>query len=121
MEKFDLNKKPSLSKCPQEYCFMWVPAGGSADMSGKTYESFEKAIEASKSGVTFVNGGCSCSFGACKRDTGKAADKDWYEPNNRVLKKTNLPELFFCNPENLMEEDQSEYKIMASELWDKSA
>jgi len=117
MQEIDLNKKPSLNICPQRYCFFWTSSGGKADMSGKTYESFEEAIEASNTGVTFINGGCACSFGKCYRDTDNSADKDWYEPNNRYLKKAKLPELFFCNPDNLLTDDKNEYKVMANKLW----
>lgn len=62
MKKWNINQKPSLTVCPEQYCFFWVPSGGSADLSGATYDSFEEAVEAAKQGQVFSDGGCSCSF-----------------------------------------------------------
>jgi len=121
MKRCNPNQKPSLDVCPQQYCFSWVPPGGKADLSGKAYDSFEEAIEACDNGVVFPKGGCAAPFGPCIRGTGSPEDKDCYEPFNSNLEKSGLPELFFCKPETLDEEDQVQYKIMATELWESNA
>ncbi len=121
MNSYRLDQKPSLDKCPEEYCFCWVPPGGTADLSGKVYDSFDEAVSASNHGVVFLNGGCAAPFGPCKRESKNSNDNDCYEPFNSILKKSGFPELFFCNPLNLDEQDKSEYELMAKELWDKNA
>lgn len=121
MKHWNPNQKPSLDKCPEHYCFCWVPPGGSADLSGKVYDSLEEAVESSKRGVVFLNGGCAAPLGPCKRGTSSSKDNDCYEPSNRCLKKSGLPELFFCDPESLDKADQTQYELMANELWDKNA
>jgi hypothetical protein len=117
MKEWNLNQRPSLSICPENYCFFWVPPKGSADLSGKIYDSFEEAISATSNRVVFLHGGCTAPFGPCKRATKSEADKDWYEPCEPFLRRANLPELFFCNPQNLEEPDQKQYEFMAKQLW----
>lgn len=121
MKHWNPKQRPSLEECPKHYCFSWVPPGGSADLSGKVYDSFKEAVEGSKKGVAFLRGSCAAPFGPCKRATGDAKDNDCYEPFNSRLKKSGLPELFFCNPEALDEEDQIQYQLMAIKLWSKNA
>jgi hypothetical protein len=117
MKKWDINKRPTFDFCPEQYCFCWTPPGGSADLSGGIYNSFEEAIEASKRGVIFLHGGCAAPFGSCKRATRNPEDKDRYEPHEFMLKKDGLPDLFFCDPENRSDEFMEEYKEMARKLW----
>jgi hypothetical protein len=117
MKEWNLNQRPSLNVCPEKYCFCWVPPKGTADLSGKIYDSFEEAVSASATRVVFLHGGCAAPFGPCKRGTKSEADKDCYEPFESCLRKANLPELFFCDPQNLEEEDQKQYESMAKELW----
>jgi len=118
MKQWNSNQKPPLNICPEHYCFCWVPPKGSADLSGKVYDSFEEAVAAAKTGVVFLHGGCAAPFGPCKRISKSEADKDCYEPYNSCLKKADLPELFFCDPKNLEEEDQVQYASMAKLLWE---
>lgn len=118
---WNINEKPSLEECPEKYCFCWTPPGGTADLSGKEYDTFEEAIDASNKGVTFIHGGCAAPLGPCRRGTKNSNDRDSYEPFERVLKKDGFPNLFFCNPDNLAKEYIKEYKIMAKNLWGKNA
>ena len=118
---WNIIEKPSLEGCPEKYCFCWTPPGGTADLSGKEYDTFEGAIDTSKKGVTFIHGGCAAPLGPCRRGTKNLNDRDNYEPFERVLKKYGLPNLFFCNPDNLAKEYIEEYKIMAKKLWGVSA
>ena len=120
MKEFSLNVKPDLSVCPEEYCFNWVPPGGFADLSGNVYDTFQSAIK-SNNRVVFAKGGCAASFGPCKRATCKSNDIDYYEPANSMLERSKLPELFFCDPKSLDEEDKIEYFEMAKQLWGKGA
>ena len=120
MKKWNINIKPSKDECPRRYCFCWTPPGGDADLSGREYDSFEKAVT-SNSRVTFLHGGCASPLGRCKRETKDINDSDHYEPSNRILKKHELPELFFCDPEYLNAEDQEEYQEMANTIWPTSS
>jgi len=115
-KKWNVDQKPSLEECPKHYCFCWTPPGGSADLSGREYETFAEAI-VSKNRVTFLHGGCAAPFGACKRETKCITDDDRYEPHNWGLKTHGLPELFFCDPERLDNEDKEEYAKMANIIW----
>ena len=121
MKKWEIQIKPSKDECPRHYCFYWTPPGGSADLSGREYDSFEKAVSSDRR-VTFLHGGCAYPLeGRCRRESKDMNDSDHYEPSNRILKEPNLPELFFCNPDFLTEEDQEEYRRMANTLWPKSS
>jgi len=71
--------------------------------------------------VTFLHGGCAAPFGPCRRVPNSFLDNDCYETHNFGLKKHDLPELFFCDPENLDAEDKEEYKIMAAIIWRENA
>jgi hypothetical protein len=117
VKNWNKKEKPQLNICPERYCFCWVPPGGKADISGKVYDSFEEAVEASNNGVTFLKGGCAAPFGPCRRETKKSEDDDCYEPFESVLNKDGLPQLFFCDPENLIDECVDEYNSMAKKLW----
>jgi len=117
MGKYNINNKPSLDKCPEQYCFCWTPPGGSADLSGKEYDTFEEAVEAGKQGVTFLHGGCATPVGPCRRNTKNAEDRDCYESFNRFLSADGLPEIFFYDIESLAQEFKEEYKKMALKLW----
>ncbi|MCL1038242.1 hypothetical protein L2750_13925 [Shewanella submarina] len=119
-KNWNIDEKPSLEECPRHYCFCWTPPGGEADLSRKIYDSFADAVS-SPNRVTFLHGGCAAPFGPCKRETKSNLNHDCYESHNRVLKKHELPELFFCNPENLDEEDKEKYKKMAKTIWSSNA
>lgn len=119
-KKWNIDQKPSLEECPEHYCFCWTPPGGTADLSGKVYDSLSDAIT-SQDRVTFLHGGCSAPFGRCRRETKSTLDNDYYEPHNWGLKKHELPELFFCNPDNLDNEDKEEYEKMANIIWRENA
>ena len=121
MKKWHINQKPSLSECPEHYCFCWTPPKGTADLSGKVYDSFEEAVAESNNRVTFLHGGCAAPLGPCNRLTKKPEDRDSYEPFESVLRKNELPELFFCNPDNLDSDDQAQYKLMAAGIWEENA
>ena len=121
MANLDISKKPSLKDCPEKYCFCWTPPGGTADLSGKEYDSFDEAINASINGVTFIHGGCAAPIGPCRRITKNPNDRDSYEPFERLLKQDGLPELFFCNPDFLTNEHIEKYRNMAKDLWGESA
>ena len=40
-------------------------------------------------------------------------DNDLYEPEEFCLQKAGLPEMFFCDPKYLNENDRSRYRVMA--------
>lgn len=120
MERWNVNQKPSLEEYPKHYCFCWTSAGGPVDLSGKVYDSFSDAVT-SQSLVKFLHGGCAAPFGPCRRETKSTSDSDCYEQHNWVLKKHDLLGLFFCNPENLDNEDKEGYKKMASIIWRENA
>ncbi|WGS85931.1 hypothetical protein ACQE3E_21870 [Methylomonas sp. MED-D] len=117
MKKWDVNEKPKFDFCPEQYCFCWTPPGGTADLSGKSYGSFEDAVAAINNGVTFLHGGCAALFRPCQRETNNPTDKDCYEPHESILRKDQLPELIFCNPENLDDEFIREYNEMTNKIW----
>jgi hypothetical protein len=121
MDKWDTENKPPLDVCPKHYCFNWVPPKGKADLSGKVYDSFEDAVAESERMVTFLHGGCAAPFGPCRRGSKNPNDSDCYEPFESVLRKNNLPELFFCDPASLIDEFIEEYEAMAKSLWGPNA
>ena len=84
-------------------------------MSGKCYPSFEAAVRAGQAGKAFPEGGCAFSS-PCRR-AGVSGAEDYYEPNEWVLRDDGIPDLFYCDPENLLPEAQREYFTMADELW----
>ncbi len=107
-----------LNECPQKYCFCWVAAGGKANLSDTEYDSFEEAVS-SDNQVIFLHGGCSRPLGIkCRRETKCPEDADMYEPFNSVLKRNGYPELFFCNPDTLDDEDRVKYDAMAKHFWE---
>jgi|APLak6261659701_1056019.scaffolds.fasta_scaffold68154_1 hypothetical protein len=118
MKKWDIKTRPPTDICPEQYCFCWVPPKGKADLSGRSYDSFEEAMEASNKGVIFLKGGCAYPLGLCQRETKNLIDHDGYEPYESLLRRDGLPELFFCKVESLCEEFVEEYKTMEKMLWD---
>ncbi|WP_428243890.1 hypothetical protein [Gynuella sp.] len=85
-------------------------------MSDKKYGSFEEAVNSTER-IIFPNGGCAAPFGKCRRETKRREHPDRYEPFERVLRSEGLPELYFCDPENLDQEDRREYQKMAEHIW----
>ena len=117
MKQWNPNKRPEIDICPEHYCFCWVPPKGKADLSGIAHDSFEEAIKVSNEGPVFLHGGCASPIKPCKRETKNQKHQDSYEPSNSILKKHNLPELFFCDPKLLDKADKKVYEKMAMELW----
>ena len=120
IEHWDSKNRPSLGICPKHYCFHWIPPRGKADLSGRVYNSFEEAVDQSKM-VTFLHGGCAAPFGHCRRDPNQEGGCERYEPHNSMLRDAGLPELFFCDPSVLDDEDKKEYEEMAEALWGRHA
>lgn len=117
MKHWKPNTKPETDICPEHYCFCWVPPKGKADLSGIAHDSLVEVIKASNEGPVFLHGGCASPIRPCIRETKNPMHNDSYEPFNSVLKINNLPELFFCHPELLDEDDKNEYTKMTKELW----
>ena len=66
-------------ECPKEKCFHWIPPGGMADMSGKTYKEKDmREILKKIKWTVFPVGGCSCSS-ACTR-IHPDGEGDFFEP-----------------------------------------
>ncbi|AJQ95014.1 hypothetical Protein YC6258_02976 [Gynuella sunshinyii YC6258] len=116
MKKWKIHSRPPLDECPRHYCFCWCPPGAAANLSDKKYGSFEEAVN-STDRVIFSQGGCAAPFGKCRRETKVREHPDRYEPFERVLKSEGLPELYFCNPDNLDVEDKAEYQKMVTRIW----
>lgn len=64
--------------CPEDACWFWIPPGGMADMSGLTYKNIETALQKIE-WTKFPFGGCSCTFGKCKR-IHEDGTIDFFEP-----------------------------------------
>lgn len=116
------HEKPPADFCPGQYCFQWVPPGGAADMSGRTYRSFEEATTRRDDWVEFPRGGCGCTFGLCTRLDPAAGDQDWYEPNELTLGRDGLPWFYFIPPvDELVAELHERYLLESRELWGEEA
>jgi hypothetical protein len=116
--EWDKHAKPPAHVCPRRYCFHWVPLGGTADMSGRTYHSFEEAI-ARRDGRTEVpDGGCGCAFGLCTRLDPVNGDQDWYEPFEPALEQVGLPWFYFIpSVDRLAPEFRDEYLRESQAIW----
>src|SRR5688572_17896449 len=115
---WDKHKKPPADFCPGRYCFQWVPPGGFADLSGRTYRSFEEAIARRDDWVEFPQGGCACSFGLCTRLDPVDGDRDWYEPNEPALERDGLPWFYFIpSVDRLAPEFHDRFLRASRELW----
>ena len=70
-------------ECPQcdgpDGCFHWIPPGGMADMSGRTYKGEMKNILPKIEWTHFPYGGCSCRH-KCKR-IHEDGTEDYFEPS----------------------------------------
>jgi hypothetical protein len=115
---WDKHTKPPSDFCPGKYCFMWVPPGGKADMSGRSYKSLEKAFANQKDWVSFPKGGCSCSRGICTRIDPVNGDGDFYESCGPALKEDGLPWFYFISSvANLAKPFHEEYVRESQKLW----
>lgn len=69
-----------MNECPKDECFHWIPPGGAADMSGKTYKEPDmKKILKKIKWTFFPEGGCSCTSGKCTR-IHPDGEADFFEP-----------------------------------------
>lgn len=117
---WDKKQKPPPDFCPGHYCFFWVPPGGSADMSGATFGSFEEAVRQRSSWTTLPQGGCGCSFGTCTRFDPVAGDRDLYEPHEQALEKDGLPWFYFiASADNVGAEFREAYLRESQVRWGK--
>jgi hypothetical protein len=115
---WDKHTKPPADLCPEIYCFHWVPAGGAADLSGRTYSSFQEAVTRRADWIEFPQGGCGCGFGVCTRMDKVAGDHDWYESDNLALKQDGLPWFYFIpSTDNLRTEFHESYLRESQALW----
>jgi len=115
---WDKHTKPPAGFCPGRYCFMWVPPGGKADLSGRGYSSLEEAVTPRADWVEFPQGGCGCAFGRCTRLDPVGGDHDWYEPHELTLKRDGLPWFYFIpSIEKLTPELHERYLQESRELW----
>lgn len=69
-------------ECPKEECWHWIPPGGMADMSGKTYQGEMKEILKKIKFTKFPLGGCACTWGKTGKCTRIHPDgeADFFEP-----------------------------------------
>lgn len=117
---WDKHTKPPADFCPGRYCFMWVPPGGPADMSGRSYDSFQEAVTRRDDWVEFPQGGCSCSIGLCTRIDPFGGDRDWYEPCEPALERDGLPWFYFIpSIDKLAPEFHERYLRESQALWDR--
>lgn len=99
---------------------MWVPPGGPADMSGRSYDSFQEAVTRRDDWVEFPQGGCSCSIGLCTRIDPFGGDRDWYEPCEPALERDGLPWFYFIpSIDKLAPEFHERYLRESQALWDR--
>ncbi len=113
---FDPNKKPDPDTCPKKFCSHWAKIGDRVDESGRTYDSFDKAIAGAKTIVRSAR--CACFLGSCKRDVVNNGELDRYEPDERMLKSAGLPWFYFISGKSsLAKEFWDEYDRETNELW----
>jgi hypothetical protein len=115
MNKPNLQEPPNPDCCPEQYCFVWCPPGGTVDLSGREYKTFEEAVAAAKTGTTLPDGGCG-SIWPCRR-SGVVDAPDRYEPMESILDRDGIPHMFFCTLEGLAEEFHDEFTAMNRKLW----
>ena len=91
---WDCRIRPPADLCPREFCFRWVPAGGQAEVSGRTFRNFR---EASREG-TWVNappeGMCTKAQGCSRLNPGPGYT-DLYSSDDLALEKAGLPWFYF--------------------------
>lgn len=115
---WDKHQKPPADFCPGRYCFLWVPPGGAADLSGRTYSSFQEAITRRADWTEFPQGGCGCRFGVCTRLDPVAGDHDWYEPFEPALERDGLPWFYFIpSTDKLAPKFHERYLRESQALW----
>lgn len=115
---WDKHCKPPVDVCPKQYCFLWVPPGGSADLTGRLHNSLAEAIKLWDDSTEFPDGGCRCQFGVCTRLDTVAGDHDWYEPNEPALKRDGLPWFYFIpSTDKLVQECHERYLRESQALW----
>jgi len=115
---WDKRRKPPADFCPGRYCFQWIPPGGAADMSGRSYRSVQESLSSRDGWVEFPDGGCACTFGACNRLDPVAGDHDWYAPCEPTLEGDGLPWFYFIpSAEGLTPESAARYERESQALW----
>jgi hypothetical protein len=108
--------KPPSDVCPERFCFLWAEKGDRIDPSGGEYDTFEQAVAAAQTVVSA--GQCGCVLGTCSRAVPSPENRDWYEPNERLLETAGLPWFYFiANPESVAAEFRERYVSEAAELW----
>jgi hypothetical protein len=117
MKKWNPKERPDTGICPREFCFLWVCAGGRADLSGKEYDSAQEAIAAAKRGTLFPEGGCGSFAGTCTRQDAENGVADMYEPHEPNLKKAGLPWFYFTDRESLADERRDQFDKESAEWW----
>jgi len=108
--------KPPSDVCPERFCFHWAERGDRIDTSGGEYDTFEGAVSAARTVVFAAQ--CGCVFGTCTRAVPSSENRDWYEPNGRVLETADLPWFYFiAGPESVAAEFRERYVTESTELW----
>ena len=112
--------KPPSDVCPERFCFHWAERGDRIDTSGGEYDTFEEAVAAAQTVVFAAQ--CGCVFGTCSRVTPRSGSRDWYEPNERLLRHAGLPWFYFIpGPEKLAAKFRKQYLSESARLWDTEA
>ena len=88
-----VSERPNSDNCPEKFCFHWIPPGGHAAI-GQTFGTVKEAFKKG-SWTHFPEGGCSCSYGQCRREDQDKSDRDYYEPCDPRLDDAELPEFYF--------------------------
>lgn len=114
--KWDPLVRPPEGVCPEKYCFHWVTPGGYADMTGRRYASREEALRNAK-WTPFPDGGCSCTFGLCKRLDSVNGSQDFYEPCEPRLEEDSLPWFYFCTLDCISDRFHEKFIRESEQLW----
>ena len=114
--KWEPSKKPPSDVCPKTFCFHWAERGDRIDPSGGEYDTFEQAVAAAQTVVFAAQ--CACVFGECSRAVPSRENRDWYEPNERLLREAGLPWFYFIpGPEHVGAEFRERYLAESAALW----
>lgn len=114
---WDPTQRPPAAVCPKSFCFNWVPAGGVADMTGKTYSTFTEAVSPKAYWTSFPSGGCGSIFGRCTRKDPENGDRDCYEPCEPNLRAAGLPWFYFSTTDNLHSDFHERFLRESEAYW----
>ena len=113
---WDPRTKPPSDVCPERFCFHWAERGDRIDSSGEQHDTFDEAVSAAQEVVLAAQ--CGCVFGTCTRDVSASENRDWYEPNERLLESAGLPWFYFiASSDSIAAQFRERYVSESTELW----